>query len=305
MRSRRRRASSADGGSSRTSSVVRRPTPRGRVAARSRPSGPPTITSRLPPPRSRHRAGPGSMTTLARTAWKISRASSIPLSSVDPDSGGGVDGVDDLAAVVGVADGAGGAGHELDRAQPVGLGLEPLDGGDGLGQPGLGDPALPADHVAQAKGLLVAGQGDEMAVGRGVDHQEVERVGSEVEGGDAHVPSMVRPGGAVPVTAGEARPRAGAEQVADGCQAPVLRLHDPGRALRHREVVVVVVGESDEKVPDHVAVGAEDGGGARELRRHQGGGRRPTDVPSASAGWTSIDRRRSQARGTTVSRHRT
>ena len=81
MRSRRRRASSADGGSSRTSSVVRRPTPRGRVAARSRPSGPPTITSRLPPPRSRHRAGPGSMTTLARTAWKISRASSSPLSS--------------------------------------------------------------------------------------------------------------------------------------------------------------------------------------------------------------------------------
>ena len=78
---RRRRASSADGGSSRTSSVVRRPTPRGRVAARSRPSGPPTITSRLPPPRSRHRAGPGSMTTLARTAWNTRRASSIPLSS--------------------------------------------------------------------------------------------------------------------------------------------------------------------------------------------------------------------------------
>ena len=43
-----------------------------------------------------------------------------------------------------------------------------------------------ADHVAQAQGLLVPGQGDEMAVGGGVHHEEVERVRSEVEGGDAH-----------------------------------------------------------------------------------------------------------------------
>ena len=39
----------------------------------------PTMSSTLPPPRSMHRAGGGSITTLALIAPKISRASSCPL----------------------------------------------------------------------------------------------------------------------------------------------------------------------------------------------------------------------------------
>jgi len=68
-------------GSECTSSVVRRATPKGRLVAHCMPRVSPTITSRLPPPRSRHTrlAASGSSTTEGPIAPKMSRASSCPL----------------------------------------------------------------------------------------------------------------------------------------------------------------------------------------------------------------------------------
>ena len=76
FRSRRRSALSI--GSDRRNSVVRRATPRRSLAAQRRWEESPTMISRLPPPRSKHTAGAGSMTTAARMAVKIRRASSMP-----------------------------------------------------------------------------------------------------------------------------------------------------------------------------------------------------------------------------------
>ena len=67
------------GGSPRRYSLVSRPTPRCRLKARVRPKRSPTESSRLPPPKSAQSAGPGSISTLARTASKISCASRMPL----------------------------------------------------------------------------------------------------------------------------------------------------------------------------------------------------------------------------------
>jgi len=78
-RSRSARRSRFDSGSLCTSSAVRRATPRFSLVAQARPDASPTMTSRLPPPRSKHSAGDGSSMTLARTAPKISRASVSPL----------------------------------------------------------------------------------------------------------------------------------------------------------------------------------------------------------------------------------
>ncbi len=78
MRWCRRSRSFGLGGSEDTSSAVSRPTPSRTLAANDSPVRSPTISSRLPPPRSAASAGPGSMSTLERMAVKISRASRTP-----------------------------------------------------------------------------------------------------------------------------------------------------------------------------------------------------------------------------------
>ena len=59
-------------------SAVSRATPSLTLSDQCMPPASPMLSSRLPPPRSRQRAGAGSSTIDERTAWKISRASSRP-----------------------------------------------------------------------------------------------------------------------------------------------------------------------------------------------------------------------------------
>ncbi len=73
------RTSPPVGGSPRTRSAVSRATPSFRLVAQASPRGSPTMSSRLPPPRSMARAGLGSITTLVRIAPYMRRASSLPL----------------------------------------------------------------------------------------------------------------------------------------------------------------------------------------------------------------------------------
>ncbi len=91
---------------------------RSRPTAARQPS--PIISSTLPPPMSMPSAGAGSITTLARTAAKISRASSSPLITSTSTSASVLDAVDEFAAVVGGADGARRLGEHLGRAERVG-----------------------------------------------------------------------------------------------------------------------------------------------------------------------------------------
>ena len=138
-----------------------------------------------------------------------------------------------------------------------------------------------------------------MAVGGGVHHEEVERVRSEVEGGDAHgsprwydrkvaYPGRWANGGwtAGPRPAAEA----GSGRPPAARPPPPAPTSSPSPSPGRRRLVV---GEADEQVPDHVAVGAEDGGGARELchqgadvghRRALGQGGVDLDRPAAVAG---------------------
>ena len=78
MWSRSARRSDLEIGSECTNSAVSRATPSGTLAAHIRLLASPTMTSRLPPPRSKQSAGAGSSTTDARTAPKMRRASSRP-----------------------------------------------------------------------------------------------------------------------------------------------------------------------------------------------------------------------------------
>lgn len=78
IRARSRFRSLSLGGSFATSSAVSRPTPRWTLVAKLTSARSPTMSSRLPPPRSAASAGPGSIVTLSRTALKMSSASRVP-----------------------------------------------------------------------------------------------------------------------------------------------------------------------------------------------------------------------------------
>ena len=173
-------------GSECTSSLLRRATPSGTLVAHMSPLESPTITSRLPPPRSKHTAGAGSSTTAARTAPKISRASSSPLmtstttpvsssmrsTSSPPFSARRIA----LVARAWISS-APAASASSRKRRTVATAWSAAVGGI--------DPYALHD-VAEAQHLLLLHDRVDVAVGLGVGDEEVEGVGAEVHRCDAH-----------------------------------------------------------------------------------------------------------------------
>ena len=165
----------------------RRATPSRSLAAHCRPVESPTMISTLPPPRSKHSAGPGSISTAVRIAVKISRASSSPsiTSAATPASASMRSST--ASPLRRAAQRARGAGEDLGRAGGFGEHAEPADGRDGgIGGVG-GDEPFAAHDVAEPQHLLLADERLERAVGAHFGDDEVEGVGAEVDRGDAHV----------------------------------------------------------------------------------------------------------------------
>ena len=186
MCSRSRRRSAFDGGSSSTNSAVSRPTPRSRSPAQRKPGPSPTMISTLPPPRSKHSAGAGSMHDARPHGGEDQPRLLEAADHLDVDAGLGLDAVDDLVAV------ARGAQRARRRRGPRWrrrLGEQPqaAHGARPRGRRPRGDHALAAHDVAEAQHLLLAGDRLEAAVGVHVGDDEVEGVRSEVEGRDPHL----------------------------------------------------------------------------------------------------------------------
>ena len=192
IRSRRARRSRLEIGSECTSSAVRRATPSGRLVAHVRLPESPTITSRLPPPRSKHARRRG--VEHDRRADRAEDQARLLLTADDLDGNAGLvaDAVDQLGAVLGAADRARRARVDLGGAGGVGQQAEAAHGGDRLVGGGRRDRAVPADDVAEPQHLLLLHERVEVPVGVDVGHEEVEGVRPEVHGGDAHVPQGKR-----------------------------------------------------------------------------------------------------------------
>ena len=136
---------------------------------------------------SMHSAGAGSSTTLARTAAKISRASSRPLmTSTSTPVSASIRSTSSLPLAA-RADRARRLGDHLVRAERVGELAEAADARDRAVGGRRRDAAVAGDVVAEAQHLLLAGDRLERAVGVHVGDEQVEGVRAEVERRDAHV----------------------------------------------------------------------------------------------------------------------
>ena len=182
------RRSAFEIGSDRTKSAVRRATPRGRLAAHMRLLVSPTITSRLPPPRSKHSAGAGSSTTRRPHRAEDQARLLQAADHLDVYAGLGADAVDQLATVRGAPDRAGRLGQHLRRPRGVGQHAEPPHGGDRLIRRGRRHRPVTAHHAPEAEHLLLLHERVDVPVGVHVGHEQVEGVRPEVHGRDAHRP---------------------------------------------------------------------------------------------------------------------
>ena len=186
MRSRSARRSDFEIGSECTSSAVSRATPSGTLVAHIRLLASPTMTSRLPPPRSKHTAGAGSSTTDGADRAEDQARLLEAADDVDVHAGLRPDAVDELAAVRGAADRARGLGQDLGGARGLGEEAEAAHGGDGLVGRGGRDVPVAAHDVAEAEHLLLLHQRVDVPVGVDVGDEQVEGVRPEVHGCDAH-----------------------------------------------------------------------------------------------------------------------
>ena len=132
-------------------------------------------------------AGAGSITTLARTASKIRRASSRPLMTLTltPVSAS----MRSTTATESRASRNAAVAHTTISSAPLGFRHRPE--ARGPRRPRRRPPASPISpggrhHAAEAEHLLVGGHRLEGPVGVGVGHQEMERVAPQVERGDPH-----------------------------------------------------------------------------------------------------------------------
>ncbi len=124
--------------------------------------------------------------TLARTAPKIRPRLGDPVDDGNGHAGLGLDAVDERVAVVGLPDRARRAREHLTRLGRFGHQLETADRADrGVGGC-IGDVSLAAHDVAEAQHLLLAHEWRERAVRLHLGHEEVKRVGPQVERRDAH-----------------------------------------------------------------------------------------------------------------------
>jgi hypothetical protein len=129
------------------------------------------MTSRLPPPRSKHSAEAG-----------LGEA----VDHLDLDACLTLDAVDELVAVGGEADRAGRAGDDLGDAGGVGEHAHRAHGAHGEVGGGGRDPTPAAHVVTEAQHLLLAGERGEAPVGMDVGDEQVEGIRAEVERRDAH-----------------------------------------------------------------------------------------------------------------------
>ncbi len=144
------------------------------------------MISTLPPPRSKQSAGGGLEDDAGPDRGEDEAGLLVAVDDLDLDAGLGLDAVDELAAVRGGADRAGGLGDDLPRAERVGELAQAPDRGDRAVGGGRRDAAVAGDVVAEAQHLLLPGDRGERAVEVHVGDEEVEGVRSEVERGDAH-----------------------------------------------------------------------------------------------------------------------
>ncbi len=105
---------------------------------------------------------------------------------LDAHTGVGFDPVDDVSAVLGLAQRRRRAGDDLLGAVGAGEGDEAAHGGQQRVERRRRDTAGAGDDVAEAEHLLLLAQRLERAVGTGLDDEQVQRVAAHVEGGDAH-----------------------------------------------------------------------------------------------------------------------
>ncbi len=150
----------------------------------------------------------------------------------DPDP------VDDLAAIAGAPDRAGGLGQDLAGARRIGEQAEAAHGGDRLFDCGGREGAVTTHDVAQPQHLLLLHEGVDVPVGVHIGHQEMERVRSQVHGRDAHC-AHAKPRMHEPATA---RP-----ELRYGGWMPDPALASPARfRAMGTDVEVLAVGASDD-----------------------------------------------------------
>ena len=157
------------------------------AAARCSIVGPvPRVISTLPPPMSTTTAtSPGTPTPYTAARW-MSRASSVPEMTRGADAGLLRDRLQELAAVLGFADRARRDGDDLVDAVRLGQPPELRQHLErGVHRFGRERPAVEAAG-AQADHLLLAVDDLERQVGPDAHDDHVERVGADVDGGEAH-----------------------------------------------------------------------------------------------------------------------
>jgi hypothetical protein len=109
-----------------------------------------------------------------------------PVDDLHRQTGGLLDALDDVAAVLCLPQGAGGTHHDLLASCAEGQRAEAAGGLDRLVGDVVRDAPLARDPTAKAQHLLLLEQRLEASIGMGIDAEEVEGVGAEVERGDAH-----------------------------------------------------------------------------------------------------------------------
>ena len=219
-------------------------------AASTVPSAEPRMSSVEPPPMSRTSSGSGSGGRSRIVPAKLVRASSSPTrtSAFTPTRSRMP--AEELLDVVGVAGGRRGAEADLGDVELAHLLHVALDGREHPLQRRLGDVAGAVDALAETDHLhlaydVAAGAGRHVEVG----HEQPQRVGAAVEGGDAgHEVSAVRS----TVDAGTARPPL--TQLVEHLVAQRVHAATLGQRLRGEHVQALD------------PVGHATGGDARDLR---------------------------------------
>ena len=167
-------------------------------------------------------AGAGSMTTLARTAAKISRASSLPVMTRTVMPGRGLDTGDHPAGVVARPRSAA-VPHATISSAPSdsAMAAKRRDHIDGRPAGQLADHTVGGHLAAEAQHLLVPRHRLQRTVGTHIRHQKVKRVAAQVKCRDAH-PATVpyRPFGAADRSTRFERPFLDAERGLLGSTPP-------------------------------------------------------------------------------------
>ncbi|CAM5332392.1 hypothetical protein SCALM49S_01371 [Streptomyces californicus] len=181
-------------GSSGSQAPVRRPAPSGRETAVSGSSSMPTAISREPPPMSRTSSFPADQPNQRRAARKVSRASSSPLRTArsTPVSIRTRSSTSSALVASRTAEVANGrtSSHPLVLGRP-----ERLD--DRRHQPVHAERADRTGFVeefGEPQLGLVRVRGQRAGAGVGVDHQQVNRVRTDVEDSESHTGTLLRRG---------------------------------------------------------------------------------------------------------------